>query len=134
MKFQSKKDWWAYPVFLGVIVAVFIPLVKDQDLTSLYIGVPVAGLLLWIWFTTYYVIERNSLVVRSAFIHKIIPVYEIKSIRRTFNPLSSPALSLDRLEIQYGNGKMVLISPENREKFLEELKKLNPSINIVLKK
>ena len=134
MKFQSKKDWWAYPVFLGVIVAVFIPLVKDQDLTSLYIGVPVAGLLLWIWFTTYYVIERNSLVVRSAFIHKIIPVYEIKSIRRTFNPLSSPALSLDRLEIQYGNGKMVLISPENREKFLEELKKMNPSIIIVLKK
>ena len=134
MKFQSKKDWWAYPVFLGIIVAVFIPLFKDQDLTSLYIGVPVTGLLLWIWFTTYYVIERNSLVVRSAFIHKIIPVYEIKSIRRTFNPLSSPALSLDRLEIQYGNGKMVLISPENREKFLEELKKMNPSIIIVLKK
>ena len=134
MKFQSKKDWWTYPVFLGIIVAAFIPLVKDQDLTSLYIGVPVAGLLLWIWFTTYYVIERNSLVVRSAFIHKIIPVYEIKSIRRTFNPLSSPALSLDRLEIQYGNGKMVLISPENREKFLEELKKMNPSIIIVLKK
>lgn len=134
MKFQSKKDWWTYPVFLGIIVATFIPLVKDQDLTSLYIGVPVAGLLLWIWFTTYYVIERNSLVVRSAFIHKIIPVYEIKSIRRTFNPLSSPALSLDRLEIQYGNGKMVLISPENREKFLEALKKLNPSIIIDLKK
>lgn len=134
MKFQSKKDWWAYPVFLGIIVAVFIPLFKDQDLTSLYIGVPVTGLLLWIWFTTYYVIERNSLVVRSAFIHKIIPVYEIKSIRRTFNPLSSPALSLDRLEIQYGNGKMVLISPENREKFLEALKKMNPSIIIVLKK
>ena len=134
MRFQSKKDWWTYPVFIGIIIAVFIPLVMDQDLTSLYIGVPVAGLLLWIWFTTYYVIEKNSLVVRSAFIHKIIPVSEIKSIRRTFNPLSSPALSLDRLEILYGNGKMVLISPENREKFLEELKKLNPSIVIVLKK
>ncbi|MFJ7678536.1 PH domain-containing protein [Peribacillus sp. NPDC097198] len=134
MKFQSKKDWWTYPVFFGIIIAVFIPLFTDQDLTSIYIGVPVAGLILWIWFTTYYVIERNSLVVRSAFIHKIIPVHEIKSIRRTLNPLSSPALSLDRLEILYGNGKMVLISPENREKFLEELKKLNPSIVIVLKK
>ena len=134
MKFQSKKDWWTYPLFLGIIIAVFIPLFTDKDLTSFFIGVPVAGLILWIWFTTYYVIEKNSLVVRSAFIHKIIPVYEIKSIRRTFNPLSSPALSLDRLEIQYGNGKMVLISPDNREKFLEELEKLNHSIVIVRKK
>lgn len=106
----------------------------DKDLTSLYIGVPVAGLILWIWFTTYYVIEENSLVVRSAFIHKIIPVYDIQSIRRTYNPLSSPALSLDRIEIQYGHGKTVLISPENRESFLEELVKLNHSIVIEKKK
>ncbi|MGE7603522.1 PH domain-containing protein [Peribacillus sp. NPDC097675] len=134
MKFQSKKDWWTYPVFLGIVIAVFIPLFMDQDLTSLYIGVPVAGLILWIWFTTYYVIENNSLVVRSAFIHKTIPVYEIKSIKRTFNPLSSPALSLDRLEIIYGTGKMVLISPDNRDKFLDELEKLNQSIVIVRKK
>lgn len=134
LKFQSKKDWWTYPVFLGIIIAVFIPLFMDKDLTSLYIGVPVAGLILWIWFTTYYVIEENSLVVRSAFIHKIIPVYDIQSIRRTYNPLSSPALSLDRIEIQYGHGKTVLISPENRESFLEELVKLNHSIVIEKKK
>jgi hypothetical protein len=133
LKFPSKKDWWIYPVFLGVIIAVFTPLVMDKDLSSIWTGIPITLLLIWIWFTTYYVIQENSLIVRSAFIHKIIPIHDIKSIRKTFNPLSSPALSLNRLEIQYGTYNRVLISPENREQFLEELVKLNPSIRIDIK-
>lgn len=48
---------------------------------------------------------------------------EISEVRPTHNPLSSPALSLDRLHVQYGPGflKAVMISPADREGFLEDL-------------
>ncbi|MFD6209210.1 PH domain-containing protein [Peribacillus sp. NPDC060253] len=128
MKFPSKKDWWMYPIFLGIFLAVLSPAVLDKDFASLWVGIPVICLLLWVWFTTYYVIEGKTLIIRSAFIHKTISIHDIKSIDRLFNPLSSPALSLDRLKIQYGIHHTALISPLNREDFIEELLKLNPSI------
>jgi hypothetical protein len=58
---------------------------------------------------------------------------EIKSIRkiyRTNNPLSSPALSLDRLAIVYNKFDEILISPKERNEFIDELLKINPSIEI----
>lgn len=39
----------------------------------------------------------------------------------TSNPLASPALSLDRLKIEYGQGHWIMISPRDREGFLREL-------------
>ena len=56
---------------------------------------------------------------------------EIKSIKRIYktrNPLSSPALSLDRIAIVYNKYDEVLISPKNKKEFVEELLKINPDI------
>ncbi|MFJ8262632.1 PH domain-containing protein [Rummeliibacillus sp. NPDC094406] len=39
---------------------------------------------------------------------KTIPLESIKSIKKTMNPLSSPALSLKRLDIEYGQYQNVL--------------------------
>jgi hypothetical protein len=36
--------------------------------------------------------------------------------------LSSPALSLDRLKIDYSDARSIMISPEDRERFLADLK------------
>ena len=55
-----------------------------------------------------------------------IPYDSITSMKKTMNPLSSAALSLRRLEIHYvveGNQKMVLISPKDRNAFMEEVEK-----------
>jgi hypothetical protein len=43
----------------------------------------------------------------------------------TRSPLSSPALSLDRIRIDYGKGKSVMISPLNKADFLLELQSRN---------
>lgn len=58
---------------------------------------------------------------------------EIKSIRKiveTNNPLSSPAGSLDRIEIFYHKFDSVIISPVETEEFLSRLKNVNPEIEI----
>lgn len=52
-------------------------------------------------------------------------------MKRTKNPLSSPALSIDRIEITYDSGfGMVLVSPKNKQKFISLLKSINPHIEV----
>jgi hypothetical protein len=48
-----------------------------------------------------------------------VEIQKITSVKRTRNPLSSPALSTDRLEIKYGKWDFVLISPKNKERFVK---------------
>jgi hypothetical protein len=42
--------------------------------------------------------------------------------------MSSPALSLDRIEIFYNKFDSVIISPKNKADFVAELKSINPAI------
>ena len=48
---------------------------------------------------------------------------EIKTVTPTSNPLSSPALSLDRLQINYGRWGSIMISPKDKEAFIQDLEK-----------
>lgn len=50
----------------------------------------------------------------------------ITNIKKTWNPLSSAAMSLRRIQIDYtvnGRHEMVLISPVKRDEFLREVEK-----------
>ena len=84
----------------------------------------------WVWFGTYYEIKGKQLIVVGGPFRWKIDVMSINSIRKTLNPLSSPALSLKRLEIQYGKYNTILISPKHDNKFCEMMKKINPKIEI----
>lgn len=89
----------------------------------------------YLLYDTTYTVENNRLIVRFGFLYKeTIEISEIKSIRESNNLLSSPASSLDRLEIKYGRSGSVLISPKEKLAFIETLKALNPEIQIFLKK
>ena len=87
------------------------------------------GLVLWIFLSTYYEIDGRDLVVRSGPFRWRVPLDSIESVRPSRNPLSSPALSLDRLEVRYGAGKWLLISPRDRERFLADLAARSPRIS-----
>jgi hypothetical protein len=67
---------------------------------------------------------RDVLIVQSGPFKWKVPVAEITGITPTRNPLSSPALSLDRLRINYGDGNSLMVSPEDKEKFIADLDKL----------
>jgi hypothetical protein len=93
---------------------------------------PVVIYLVLLCFTTHYAIENEVLLIRCGFWKSRIPIREITSVRSTRNPLSSPAMSLDRLEIRYGSKGSVLISPKNKALFAEALSTVNPGIRIDL--
>lgn len=50
-----------------------------------------------------------------------IELKDITEITPSRNSVSSPALSLDRLKVQYGD-KSILISPKDRDAFIEAVK------------
>ncbi|MFL9708888.1 PH domain-containing protein, partial [Aeromonas veronii] len=76
----------------------------------------------------YYRLEGDTLFVSSGPIRLCVPLREIVNITPTNNPLSSPALSLDRLRIEYGRGKSVMISPRNKEEFVRNLEAARRSV------
>lgn len=78
--------------------------------------------------TTDYALSDDSLFVRCGPLNWHIAYRDITSISRTFNPMSSAALSLRRLQIRYGKWAVILISPPDREAFIVALKRRVPGL------
>ncbi len=79
-----------------------------------------------------YIIDGDDLLIRYGFQRKRISISQIIYVRRSHNLLASPALSVDRLEIVFKEKytDSILISPRNRIDFVEDLKAINPNIDI----
>ena len=79
------------------------------------------ALCVWTLLGTYYVIDATSLVVRSGPFHWTVALREIRSVQPTRDIRSGPALSFDRLRIEYGAGRVLLVSPREKDAFLADL-------------
>jgi|SRR5688572_22412522 len=132
LEFRSKVDGWFVVAGLVVVIlggsAVVRALINGNVVLALICVVPIA-LFAWIVLTTRYTLSDEALDVRCAFMRLSIPLASITRIRPTRNPLSSPALSLDRLEIQHANG-MVMVSPRDRERFVQALRARCPAADV----
>jgi hypothetical protein len=128
--YPSKVDWWLVPVLCVppvAAVAVCVAFALADSGSGLLVGVAVAvlvaGIYLGLVFPMRYGLDDTHLVVRFGICRQRIPLADISEVHPTHNPLSAPALSLDRLHVQYGQGffKVVMISPADRNLFLDEL-------------
>ena len=127
--YRSKIDTWIVVVIILGMLASMGGAVTSLSVAPASVAWPIAllvvaigaGLPTWLLTTTYYRIDGDTLFVSSGPVRLRIPIREIVSITPTNNPLSSPALSLDRLRIEYGRGKSVMISPRDKEKFIRSL-------------
>lgn len=128
MYFPSKKDLWLNLVIWVSIIICFMPLM-EREYVALFLTLPIAVLLIWLWFSTGYEVNSDILIIRSGPFKKSIPIKDIKKIRKTNNLQSSFALSIDRLEITYGPSlAMALVSPKDKREFVSLLKSINPRI------
>ena len=132
--FPSKRDLWLSLVVWipGVIIPIaLISFNNGQfDPISTFIFVPLVAFLAWIWFGTGYLVTDDELKIKSGPIRLTIPLEKITSIESTRNPISSPALSMDRLEIKYGEGKVAIISPLDKEGFINLMVRKCPMLTI----
>jgi hypothetical protein len=119
--------------FIGSIISVNDPdrlVVTDQVICKL------GGVFLLVFVTICgicYVISDNKLCLKIMW---FIPfgcmnIADIVSVKRTYNPLASPAGSLKRLRVRFTNNSFGwLISPSREQEFIEALKAINPDISV----
>ncbi len=131
MEFKSKVDLWLATVLWGSVVICFFPVFfEGGQIIGIAVGIPMAIFIFLLWVNTKYYIRDEHVVIKGVFKDTLIPIASITSVRPTRNPLSAPALSMDRLEINHGKFDFALISPLEKERFVEELLKINPHITI----
>jgi hypothetical protein len=93
------------------------------------------GLMLWGCYNIRYEVTPSDLIVRFGPFRSTLPLDTIVEVYPTRNPLSAPAPSLDRLQIDYrkknGWAWFTLISPKDKEGFVRDLAGIAPRLRSV---
>lgn len=128
MVFRSKIDTWLILVLvLSAAVALSAAGGTLRQTYGMALLVPIsivaigAVLPMWILADTKYSILGGTLHIRSGPFSWKIPIASITSITPSSSLISSPALSLKRLRVEYGAGKSVLVSPIDPQGFIHAI-------------
>lgn len=129
--FRSKIDWWVLG-FLICLTGLLLQLLLTMQAKGTLLQFPVhaavyvmtMAFVWWPAWNTKYTVDEEYLSIRCLFLTWKIKRSEIQSISKTNNSVSSPALSLKRLKVDYlkeGEPKFVLVSPRNQQAFCDAL-------------
>ena len=127
-RFKSKIDRWLFYLLIAVMVFEFIVMSiaamranhSGAAAAMIVAALAIVALLGSMLVGTHYTIDGNSLRVACGPFRWMVPIDAIESVESTRSPLSSPALSLDRLQIQYGK-RRIMVSPADRAGFLKAI-------------
>lgn len=122
--YPSKVDAWLAILLITVPLFVIGFGIYFGDLTAMIL-IPI-GLLLAFGFAAIaipcrYTLTENHLIIQCGILRERIQLQNIRDAVPSSDPLSAPALSLQRVKIELGNG-FRLISPRDRERFIREIK------------
>ena len=126
---KSGISWWIFGPVLGLfMVTGFLNIRESWSMLALYL--PLTAFILSIVFNTHYTITLDGKlkVFCGIFPFPKIEISDITHFKYTNNPISSPAVSLKRLALYHNGRVLVIISPENRDLFVEVLKQRNTSL------
>ena len=129
--FKSKVGWW-YHLFLIILAGCCVVAVLGTNVGAI-VALLLAGILaLHILLNTWYKVTADGVLIAhcSIFPEKQIPISEISALEATVMPVSSYALSLDRIIIYKREQQWLLISPVNKKEFVKLLRKFNPEIKV----
>lgn len=132
MVFKSKIDRWMSVIFILLPIVMLYAVITEPDIATIIMTVLIIILLAVLVFGTKYVIDSDELIIYGGIYKKRIKIAQITSLRPTKNPLSAPAMSLDRIEILFDpHSQMTLVSPKDKEMFVKKLLDMNPDIKLV---
>ncbi|MCM3314965.1 PH domain-containing protein [Shouchella clausii] len=141
MVFKSEKGITYSVIMYSLMIVLSIDIVFDLNVAAFpvqnaFIKKPVLVLFLLligsIFFRTKYVLKPKSktIVVVFGFYKKTININTINAMRFTKDFFASPALSSNKIEIEYNHSNLIRISPKEKQFFIEQVKKINPDIHI----
>ena len=128
--FKSKIDNWVLVCLLlsvsACLMGASVPLTVGGIANYVFAAIILiagAGFPIWIYVSTRYIVSGDDLKIISGPFTWNIPIQSIISLQETQTAATSPALSFDRLEITYGEDKVIIVSPVDKEKFIQKLGK-----------
>lgn len=125
----------AIPLIVLFTILLILMLIQENSWIGILILLPIILFFAYLFLSTYYTIEGDGLIVKSGFLVKeTIAISTIYRVSETRNPISSPAMSMDRLEIKYNKFDSVIISPKLKNEFVEHLTSLNSNIEVIYRK
>ncbi len=128
---------WSLVGFLLAIIGINI---KSEEvvLFPTIVLLLVCGLIVWILLDTRYVIKNGNLYYRSGPFRGRIAIEKIRKIEYFsgyLNPTTvKPALDFKGYIISYNSFDDMYVSPQKANLFIDELLKINPNIEVVVKK
>lgn len=134
--YNSKIDWWIWAVLLFAVVVVIVAGIGSPVWLTATLAAATGGIVLFTIFNCRYAIDGDELLVYTFGRPKRYPVGRIKEIKYCTSMLSAPALSSRRLAIRFTDRSIMRtyrpleISPLDRDTFVKELLKINPSISV----
>lgn len=139
LRFVSARDTWLVVVLwlsVGMLAASVVPVLREPLAGAFRAGyvllaVASGAFMLWVLYGTYYVLEPDALRVRSGPFRWQVRWDQITEVVPSRNPLSSPACSLDRLQIRFAGSRWgMLVSPEDRPRFLQAVAARAPQLRL----
>ena len=112
----------ATPLFIIGLGIFLVPISKEGAAIAILSGLFTGGLMAALAIPCRYILDEDGLLIQAGLMKEKIKYTEIKEAELSSNPLSAPALSLQRVKVTLRSG-FRLISPLGREEFIEELKK-----------
>jgi len=129
-RFRSKVDWWLAVLLLSPLVLVAGWLLIGATIPwVIFILLVPQGLVTWMLVRTDYAVSEESLVVRCGPFRHTIPMTSLRSLTATRSPLSSPALSLDRIAVDHTGGRL-LLSPRSKVGFVRAILAIAPGVTV----
>lgn len=138
--FAPRIDWWVYAIIPFTIFCCMLgPILTGSDyLIGFLLSVPICILFCFLVFTFKYAIRGNEFGFKCYCRWCWFPIDKIESIVSINSILSAAALSRQRIGIKFTDRKILKsfapleISPRDRDGFIAELLKINPSIKVLL--
>jgi hypothetical protein len=134
-RFRSKVDpWLIVPAIIGVsspLVMLVVRLASGRSLGPDLVLFPAVSVVLASLLFVSYSVTDDSIVVRRGLWRSRMPLDRLRELKATQEGLSSPALSLDRIEIRTDRGLWLMVSPLDKQGFVKALQARVPSIKLV---
>lgn len=136
-KFRAKYDASTWGLMVFVVAVCVWPLVLGFDWRILTVSVICVATCMLPFFSTWYAVDGDELIVAQFCMQSRFPIMKIKEIKPTKSMLASPATSLTgRIAISFTDRKVMksssplVISPANKAALYQTLLSINPEIHI----
>ncbi len=129
--FKSKVDAIiVWPVII-ILAIVFVLMAIDSVWPGMIFLLLLGAFILHAFYNITYTVDGHLLNIKTGFFkYSAIDIHQIRFIEYTRTGYSSPAASLDRINLQCGKKGTITVSPENIEAFIQLLLSIHPEIQI----